>query len=52
MKRSISSAFLLVGIVLLASIAQATSHEFFKGKPIRLVVGTSAGGPRMSGLVF
>ena len=44
MKRTNFSAFFLFGFVLLASIAHATSHEFFKGKPIRLVVGTSAGG--------
>ena len=34
----------LFGFALFASIADATSHEFFKGKSIRLVVGTSAGG--------
>jgi tripartite-type tricarboxylate transporter receptor subunit TctC len=44
MKRSILSAFFLFGFALLSSIAHATSHEFFKGKTIRLVVGTSAGG--------
>ena len=44
MKRIISSAFFLFEIVLLAGIAQATSHDFFKGKAVRLVVGTSAGG--------
>jgi tripartite-type tricarboxylate transporter receptor subunit TctC len=44
MKRTILSAFLLIGFALLASIAHATSHDFFKGKSIRLVVGTSTGG--------
>lgn len=44
MKRTVFSAFFLFGFTLLASIAHATSHEFFKGKSIRLVVGTSAGG--------
>jgi tripartite-type tricarboxylate transporter receptor subunit TctC len=44
MKRGIFSAFFLIGFGLLANIAHATSHEFFKGKTIRLVVGTSAGG--------
>ncbi len=44
MKRMIFCASFLFGIAFLASSAQATSHEFFKGKPIRLVVGTSAGG--------
>jgi len=34
----------LFGFALFASIADATSHEFFKGKTVRLVVGTSAGG--------
>jgi tripartite-type tricarboxylate transporter receptor subunit TctC len=34
----------LFGFALLGSIADATSHEFFKGKSVRLVVGTSAGG--------
>lgn len=31
-------------LILLPVVAQATSHEFFKGKAIRLLVGTSAGG--------
>ena len=44
MKRKILSAFFLVGFALLASIAHAAADEFFKGKTIRLVVGTSAGG--------
>lgn len=44
MKRSIFGAFLLIGFALLASIAHTASDEFFKGKTIRLVVGTSAGG--------
>jgi len=44
MKRTILSVFILFGFALFASIADATSHEFFKGKTVRLVVGTSAGG--------
>jgi tripartite-type tricarboxylate transporter receptor subunit TctC len=44
MKRGILSALLLVGLTLLASSAHAASDEFFKGKTIRLIVGTSAGG--------
>ena len=44
MKRIIFSAFFLFGFALLSSIAHADSHEFFKGKTVRLVVGTSAGG--------
>ena len=44
MRRITFSAFLLFGFALLSSIAYANSHEFFKGKTIRLVVGTSAGG--------
>ena len=45
MKRSIFCLFFfLFGFALLSSIAHATSHEFFKGKAIRLVVGTSVGG--------
>jgi len=44
MKRTILSAFFLFGFALLSSVAHATSHEFFKGKTVRLVVGTSAGG--------
>jgi tripartite-type tricarboxylate transporter receptor subunit TctC len=35
---------LLAAVVPFASVAQATSHEFFKGKTVRLLVGTSAGG--------
>src|SRR4030095_3416709 len=44
MKRTVFSAFFLFGFALLSSIARADSHEFFKGKTVRLVVGTSAGG--------
>lgn len=44
MKRIMFCGSFLFGIVLLTSIADATSHEFFNGKAIRLVVGTSAGG--------
>jgi tripartite-type tricarboxylate transporter receptor subunit TctC len=44
MKKRIFSAFFLIGFAFLASIAHATSHEFFKGKTIRLIVGTSVGG--------
>ena len=44
MKRTIFSAFVLIGFAFLSSIAHADSHEFFKGKTVRLVVGTSAGG--------
>jgi tripartite-type tricarboxylate transporter receptor subunit TctC len=36
--------FVLFGFTLLSSNAQGSSHEFFKGKAIRLVVGTSVGG--------
>ena len=44
MKRTVFSAFFLSWFAFVASFAQATSHDFFKGKAIRLVVGTSAGG--------
>ena len=44
MKKNIFCVSFLFGFALLSSIAHATSHDFFKGKPIRLVVGTSAGG--------
>ena len=44
MKRSIFSAFFLIAFALLASSAHAAAEEFFKGKTIRLLVGTSAGG--------
>ncbi|MGH7770749.1 MAG: Bug family tripartite tricarboxylate transporter substrate binding protein [Candidatus Binatia bacterium] len=44
MRKNISCVLLLFGFALLSSIAQATSHEFFKGKSIRLVVGASVGG--------
>jgi tripartite-type tricarboxylate transporter receptor subunit TctC len=43
-KRIIFCVILLFGFAFFASIADATSHEFFKGKTVRLVVGTSAGG--------
>jgi tripartite-type tricarboxylate transporter receptor subunit TctC len=44
MKRQISIPFFLIGFAFFASSADATSHDFFKGKTIRLVVGTSTGG--------
>ena len=44
MKKAILSLFFGLGFVLFSSIAHADSHDFFKGKTIRLVVGTSAGG--------
>jgi tripartite-type tricarboxylate transporter receptor subunit TctC len=44
MKRIIFFVSLLFGFTLVASIVHASSHEFFKGKTIRLVVGNSVGG--------
>jgi tripartite-type tricarboxylate transporter receptor subunit TctC len=44
MNTTILGVFFLFGFALLSSVAHATSHEFFKGKSIRLVVGASAGG--------
>jgi len=44
MKKLLFALLLFSSSHLIASVAYATSHEFFKGKPIRLVVGTSAGG--------
>ena len=44
MKRNFWNAFFLIGFGLVASMAHAASDEFFKGKTIRLIVGTSAGG--------
>jgi tripartite-type tricarboxylate transporter receptor subunit TctC len=44
MKRIIFCVIFVFGFALLASSADATSHDFFKGKTIRLLVGTSAGG--------
>ncbi|HWO43236.1 MAG TPA: tripartite tricarboxylate transporter substrate-binding protein [Candidatus Eisenbacteria bacterium] len=37
-------AFVLCGALMICSAARATTHEFYKGKSIRLIVGTSAGG--------
>ena len=34
----------LIGFALLSGSARGTTHEFFKGKSIRLLVGTSVGG--------
>ncbi len=42
--RILLSLAAIFGLALLGNIAHATSHEFYKGKSIRLVVGTSAGG--------
>jgi len=45
MKRRILGLFiLLLGCILLSGVAHATSHDFFKGKAVRLLVGTSPGG--------
>lgn len=44
MKKTILIVVFLFGIVFIAGIAQASTHEFFNGKTIRLVVGNSAGG--------
>ena len=44
MKRNICLLVSLIGFVLATSVAHATSHEFFKGKTVRLLVGTSTGG--------
>jgi tripartite-type tricarboxylate transporter receptor subunit TctC len=44
MKKSIPFVVFLSGMVLMAGVAQASTHEVFKDKTIRLVVGYSAGG--------
>ncbi len=44
MRRVVFCVSFLFGFAHLSSVAHTISHEFFKGKPIRLVVGTSAGG--------
>jgi tripartite-type tricarboxylate transporter receptor subunit TctC len=44
MHRRIFSALVLIGFGVAVGVAQATSHDFYKGKTVRLVVGTSAGG--------
>ncbi|HXV82399.1 MAG TPA: tripartite tricarboxylate transporter substrate-binding protein [Candidatus Binatia bacterium] len=44
MKRRFFGVIFLIAFALLTGIAHAASDEFFKGKTIRLVVGTSAGG--------
>ncbi len=44
MKKIVLSVSLLVGFACVASAAQESAQEFFKGKTIRLVVGNSAGG--------
>jgi tripartite-type tricarboxylate transporter receptor subunit TctC len=44
MMQIILAGFVFSSIALLTTFAGASSHEFFKGKTIRLVVGNSAGG--------
>lgn len=34
----------IAGLVLLTGTAHATTHEFYKGKTIRIIVGFAAGG--------
>lgn len=36
-------AMMITGLVLLSGAAHATTHEFFKGKTIKIVVGFLAG---------
>jgi tripartite-type tricarboxylate transporter receptor subunit TctC len=43
-RRTIYSAFVVFSLAHVSSIAQASMEEFFKGKTVRLIVGTSAGG--------
>lgn len=35
---------LMIGLVLMASAAHASTHDFYKGKTIRIIVGFAAGG--------
>ena len=44
MKRIFSLLSLLVGFAILATGADATAEDFYKGKTIKLLVGTSPGG--------
>jgi tripartite-type tricarboxylate transporter receptor subunit TctC len=44
MTQIIFTAIFLFNFALISGAARANSHEFFKGKTIRLVVGNSAGG--------
>src|SRR3990172_4170491 len=44
MRRTIFCLLLLFGVAVLSGRSDATSHDFFKGKTIRLVVGNSVGG--------
>src|SRR6266498_3469428 len=44
MKKVFSRVSFLIGFALLSSVTHAASDDFFKGKAIRLVVGTSVGG--------
>jgi tripartite-type tricarboxylate transporter receptor subunit TctC len=44
MRRVVFCVSFLFGFAHFSSVAHPTSHEFFKGKTVRLVVGTSAGG--------
>jgi len=44
MRRSLLCALFLIGFALLSGAHQAASEEFFKGKTIRLLIGTSVGG--------
>jgi tripartite-type tricarboxylate transporter receptor subunit TctC len=34
----------ITALVLIASVAQATTHEFYQGKTIRIIVSVAAGG--------
>jgi len=43
-RRFVSFVSFLAGVFLMSAIAHSSSHEFYKGKVIRLIVGFSAGG--------
>jgi tripartite-type tricarboxylate transporter receptor subunit TctC len=44
MKRLFSGVGLLINLALLSNALAATNEEFFKGKSVRIIVGTSVGG--------
>ncbi len=44
MKKQITALVFIISLAFFASAAQGTTHDFYKGQTVRILVGFSAGG--------
>jgi tripartite-type tricarboxylate transporter receptor subunit TctC len=44
MKKKIAALVFIISLAFFASAAQGTTHDFYKGQTVRILVGFSAGG--------